>query len=99
MKPYCLFFFRVLFALSLGGALLRADVVETKTGARLTGSVTQVVDGTITLVTDYAGTLSIKQSEVVKLETEKPLFIRLTGGTTMEGMVEAKKNGEIKIKG
>jgi len=99
MKPSPTKLLRALLALPLGGALLQADVVETKTGARLTGTVSEVGGGTITLVTDYAGTLSIKQSEVVKLETEKPLFIRLTGGTTMEGTVEAKKNGEIKIKG
>ncbi len=99
MKPYSLFLFCVLLVLSLGGALVRADVVETKTGARLIGTVTQVDGGAITLVTDYAGTVSIKQSEVVKLETEKPLFFRLAGGTTMEGRVEARKNGEIKIMG
>lgn len=99
MKPFTTKLLRALLVLPLGGALLEADVVETKTGARLVGTVTQVGGGTITLLTDYAGTLSIKQSEVVKLETEKPLFFRLTGGTTMEGTVEAKRNGEIKITG
>lgn len=99
MKPYRSILFHAFLALSLSGPLLQADVIETKTGARLIGTVSQVLGGTITLVTDYAGTLSIKQSEVVKLETEKPLFIRLTGGTTMEGTLKARKNGEIKIMG
>lgn len=82
-----------------GGAFVQADIVETKNGARLTGTVTKVDAGTITLVTDYAGTLSIKQSEVVKFETEKPLFIRLAGGTTMEGTVTATPDGKIQVNG
>lgn len=79
--------------------MLQADIVETKNGARLTGTVTKVDGGTITLVTDYAGTLSIKQSEVVRFETEKPLFVRLVGGTTMEGTMAATNDGRIEIKG
>ncbi|TAG28531.1 MAG: DUF481 domain-containing protein [Verrucomicrobia bacterium] len=81
------------------GALLQADIVETKDGARLTGTVTKVDGGSITLVTDYAGTLTIKQSEVLKFETEKPLFIRLAGGTTMEGTVVASPDGTVTIQG
>jgi hypothetical protein len=76
-----------------------ADTVETKSGARLVGTVTKVDAGAITLVTDYAGTLTIKQSEVEKFETEKPLFIRLTGGTTMEGTVSVGSGGQIKVSG
>ena len=88
-----------LAALAAGGALLRADVVETKNGSRLTGTVTKVDGGAITLSTDYAGTVLIKQSEVVRFETAKPLFIRLAGGTTMEGTVSATPDGRITVKG
>jgi putative salt-induced outer membrane protein YdiY len=82
-----------------GTSLLRADLVETKSGARLVGIVTKVDAGAVTLVTDYAGTISIKQSEVARLETSQPLFIRLAGGTTMAGTVEAVGDGKIAIKG
>ncbi len=78
---------------------LHADIVETKNGARLTGTVTKVDAGTITLETDYAGTLKIKQGEVARFETEKPLFIRLAGGTTMEGTVTATPDGKITVNG
>lgn len=88
-----------LAAFTTTGAILPGDIVETKNGARLTGTVTRVDGGSITLVTDYAGTLTIKQSEVVKLETEQPLFIRLAGGTTMEGTVSATPDGNITING
>ena len=88
-----------LSAFASAGALLQADIVETKNGARLTGSVTKVEAGSITLVTDYAGTITIKQSEVARFETEKPLVIRLAGGTTMEGTVTATPDGKITING
>lgn len=78
---------------------VRADIVEIKNGARLVGTVTKVDGGVITLETDYAGTLSIKQSEVAKFETEKPQVIRLAGGTTMEGTVVATPDGKIAING
>jgi small nuclear ribonucleoprotein (snRNP)-like protein len=81
------------------GMFAQADIVETKNGARLTGTVTKVDAGSITLVTDYAGTITIKQSEVTRFETEKPLVIRLAGGTTMEGTVTATPDGKITING
>ena len=90
---------RVIAAFTLGCIALQADIVETKNGARLTGTVTKVDGGAITLATDYAGTLTIKQSEVVRFETEKPLFIRLAGGTTMEGTVAATPDGKLTVKG
>lgn len=89
----------VLGAFASAGVLLQADIVETKSGARLTGTVIKVEGGVITLETDYAGTLAIKQSEVAKIETEKPLFIRLTGGTTIEGIVTATSDGNILVTG
>ena len=89
----------VLVAAVSMGSLAMADVVETKNGARLTGTVTKVDAGVITLVTDYAGTLSIKQSEVVNFETSQPLFIRLSGGTTMEGTVSATPDGKVVVNG
>lgn len=76
-----------------------ADVVETKNGARLVGTVTKI-DGThVTLSTDYAGDISIKQSEVVSLITEKPLFVRLAVGTVMQGTVTSTGAGQIQISG
>lgn len=76
-----------------------ADVVETKGGARLTGKVVKI-DGTqITLSTDYAGELKIKQSEVVSVETDAQYAVRLTGGTVMVGTVKTSPAGKVEIAG
>ncbi len=74
-------------ALLLGAAQAAADVVETKSGARLVGKVTKIEGGNIHLSTDYAGDLVIKQAEVASLSTDTPVFVRLASGTVLEGTV------------
>lgn len=86
-----------LAALACGSVSLSADVIETKDGSRLSGTVTRVEGGVITLSTPYAGDVKIKQSEVVKIETESPLVFRLESGTTVEGTVKAGADGAITI--
>ncbi len=80
-------------------AFARADVVETKGGARLTGKITKIDGVNVTLVTDYAGTLTVKQSEVAALQTDEPRFVRLGTGETVEGTVLPAASGQIQIKG
>jgi putative salt-induced outer membrane protein YdiY len=76
-----------------------ADVVETKNGARLVGKVTKIDGSEITLSTDYAGVVTIKQKEVSSLTTEEPRFVRLSGGTVMAGKVKPLPEGKIQIAG
>lgn len=80
-------------------AFAHADTLQTKSGARLVGTVKSVSGGTIVLDTDYAGPITVKQSEIVKIDIEKPLVIRLAGGTTMEGTVSATPDGKVTING
>ena len=99
-RPSFPFIVSVLMALVVA-VMSRADVIETKGGARLIGKITNVDGTTVTLVTDYAGTLAIKQVEVVGLQTDAPLFVRLKGGTVMKGTVVSvpAEAGKIQIKG
>ncbi len=83
----------------LCGVSSRADLIETKNGARLVGVVKAVNGGSVVLETEYAGPITIKQSEVVRIETETPLVFRLAGGTTMEGTVAATADGRLAITG
>ncbi|WP_255558746.1 DUF481 domain-containing protein [Horticoccus luteus] len=72
--------------------------METRSGARLIGTITKIDAGVITLKTDYAGDLSVKQSEVVGITTNAPLVVRLASGTTLEGRVTSE-GGAMKIAG
>jgi len=76
----------------------RADVVETKDGARLTGKITKVDGTTVTLVTQYAGSLAIKQSQVTGLQTDAPVFVRLRDGTVLSGILTPAEAGAIHVK-
>jgi small nuclear ribonucleoprotein (snRNP)-like protein len=76
-----------------------ADVVETKNGARLIGKVLAVDGSVVTLSTDYAGTIKVKQSDVVNISTEAPLNVRLASGTVLKGTVTGSGAGAIAIAG
>ncbi len=77
---------------------LHADVVETKNGARIVGKVVKVSDGTITMKTDYAGELAIKQGEVASIATDEPITVRLESGTVLQGTLSSA-NGALQISG
>jgi hypothetical protein len=76
-----------------------ADVIETKDGARLVGTVAGINDGKITLKTSDAGDIEVAQSEVAKLTMESALAIRLEDGTTVEGTIAPTGEGAITIDG
>jgi putative salt-induced outer membrane protein YdiY len=77
---------------------LAADVVETKNGARIVGTVTKIDAGNVLVSTDYAGDLSVKQSEVTGITTDGPITVRLASGTVLAGKVTTA-NGAMKIAG
>lgn len=85
-------------ALACAG-LARADLIVTKDGARLVGTIKVVNAGAITLDTSYAGTLTIKQSEVVSVTTAQPDSVRLASGTRIDGTVTTGPNGAVTIAG
>jgi hypothetical protein len=63
-----------------------ADVVTTKDGARLVGTVKKVTPSVIEIDTKYAGALTVKMDEVAGLQTDAPLTTRLNDDTTLTGV-------------
>lgn len=86
-----------LFALMAGR--LAADTVDTKSGARIIGKVTKIDGGSVVVSTDYAGTITIKQSEVAAITTDAPIAVRLSSGTRVDGRVSAGSGGALQIAG
>ena len=76
-----------------------ADVIETKDGARLVGTVVGINGGKITLKTSYAGDIQVAQSEVASLTMDNELAIRLENGTTLQGSIASSGEGAITIDG
>ncbi len=99
-KPSLLRASLALAAAAFGVSQSSADVVETKNGARIVGKVSKIADGSVLVDTDYAGTLTIKQSEVTGITTDAPLAVRLASGTRMDGKVSsAGSAGAIQVAG
>lgn len=82
--------------LTVLAARLGADVIETKGGARLVGKIEKISDGTVTMKTDYAGELSVKQSEVTSMSTDEAVTVRLESGAVMTGTI-ATSGSAVKI--
>ena len=78
--------------------MLSADTVETKDGSRLVGTVTKIDGGNVTLLTSYAGAITIKQSDVVSITTDSAVAVRLASGTRIDGKVSTE-GGAVKIAG
>jgi len=55
---------------------LLADTVTLDNGDRLTGTVTKIYDGVVTLETVYAGNIAIKQANVASMTLDAPVNVR-----------------------
>ncbi len=75
-----------------------ADVVETKSGARIVGKVVAIDGGTVSVDTNFAGTIAVKQSEVTSITTDAPVAVRLASGTRIDGRVSTA-NGSVQVAG
>jgi putative salt-induced outer membrane protein YdiY len=85
--------------LSWPAGLLRADVVETRAGARLVGKIAKIEEGKVLLETDYAGKLEVKQSEVTGIATEEIVAVRLQSGATLQGRLTRSVEGGLAVSG
>jgi putative salt-induced outer membrane protein YdiY len=86
------------FALVAVLGLARADVIETKDGSRLVGKVTKIDGGSVSIATAYAGTITVKQSEVASINTDAPVSVRLASGTRIDGKVSGSA-GAVQVTG
>ncbi len=87
-----------LVAVAFGAAKLSADVVETKSGARIVGKVSKIDGGSVVVATDFAGSITIKQSEVTSITTDAPVAVRLASGTRIDGRVSGSA-GNLQVAG
>lgn len=78
-------------------ALLCGDVVNTRDGARLVGTITTLSEGVLTLETAYAGTLEIDMAQVESFSTDDPISLRLENGDTVSGTVQSGAGDNLRI--
>jgi hypothetical protein len=78
-------------------ASVSADVVEIKGGSRIVGKVSKIDGGSVVVATDYAGTITIKQGDVIGITTDAPVAVRFANGTRIDGRIAAAGEGRLKV--
>ena len=66
-----------------------ADEVVLKNGDRITGEVVELVDGKLSIKTDYAGVVRINWSEVETFSTDEPIFVTIGDNVVRATVSEA----------
>jgi len=94
-KKFGMFAAIFFLTLILYSAESSADKVILENGDTLTGTVVKVVDGKLTLKTDYSGPIEIQVSKIRKIFTDNPAEIHLTSGEVLKGKIETKEEGQI----
>ena len=84
-------------AFLLWPALLLADVVELRGGSRLVGKITRIDGGSVVLATDFAGTVTLKQAEMIAITTDAPVAVRFANGTRVDGVVSSPGTGRVRV--
>lgn len=89
-------------ALLLALALLQplsglADEVVMKNGDRISGSIVSKDEQVLVIKTDYAGELKITWANVVRLQSDNPVWVYLQDGTRMKGRLVMGAQDELAV--
>lgn len=95
-RPY-IFLIGIVSVLFLYAASACADVIVLKNGDTITGKITGGEKGTITISTDYAGSVSVHTGAIKSITMEKPVDVRLKDGTTIKGKLALSDKGQPEI--
>ena len=68
--------------------LAPADTVHTTDGSRFVGTIEQMSDGKLVMVTEIAGRLVIDSSKIVAIATDGPINVEFASGDRLVGTVE-----------
>lgn len=83
----------IIATLAIVALPVRADTVTLKDGSVIHGKNLHVAGGIITISTEFAGDLSIKQDQVIAFETDQPVFVKTKNNSAVLGKVEQKDSG------
>ena len=78
-------------------AIALADRVVIENGDTLTGTVEKVIDGKLTLVTDYAGPIVIPVEKIKEVFTDKPVSVHLKDGEILKGKIKTVEDKKLAI--
>ncbi len=80
-----------LWVVSLGlGARILADEVKLRNGDRITGEIVKADSKTLTIKTDYAGSVPIAAEAIAQISSDQPLYFALSAGETVVGKLATR---------
>ena len=80
-------------------SLAQADKIWLTDGSVLVGQVQQVYEGKATILTDFAGAITVDQAKITNIETALPLHGVLNSNERMSGKVTPGEAGQVKVEG
>jgi len=76
---------------------LADDEIKLKNGDRVTGKITAMANGKLTIETKHSGKLQVDWTQVESVKTDEPIKLKLVTGEWLEGKVSAGAEGRIKV--
>lgn len=74
-----------------------ADEIVLDNGDHLTGVVTTVLDGILTLKTDYSEPIKIKAANICRIKSDKPVEVHLTNGEVLRGSLSSIADKQVEV--
>jgi len=78
-------------------AVAADDEVKLKNGDRLSGKITGLSGGKLTIVTPEAGPVKLDWAQVVSVKSDEPIKVKMTTGEIVEGKVAPGAEGRLKV--
>jgi hypothetical protein len=91
---------RILVSVFLFGMLAVAaadDEVKLKNGDQLSGKITGLAGGKLTIVTPHSGPVKVDWAQIVSIKTDAPIRLKLVTGEWLEGKVSPGAEGKVKV--
>jgi hypothetical protein len=73
------------------GSIAQADVIELENGSRLVGKITQIDKESLTVNTDFAGSLNVDLAKVLTYATDQPRIVSFVGQDEVLGKITYTK--------
>ena len=87
----------MLIILMVGSFSASADEIVLDNGDRLSGTVTRMDMGILTVETGYAAPIAVQTSRIMSIRTDNPLELHLTSGEVLKGTLSTDDKGNLLI--
>lgn len=74
-----------------------ADRIVLENGDTITGKVEKVIDGKLTIVTEYAGPIVIPIPKIKQIEIDEPVVVHLKDGEVLKGKVKTVEDKKLAV--